>query len=297
MSLSEAGAHLWTIDRPTQDIVKEFEALAAWRTKLWFKDPTGTTREAQDPFMIAQPLLIHHRYRDPSMIAFEYNHTDDSYNASSITLNGLRFLALEAPSERTLDAFFHLLYNFQVTHLVRLTPATVDGVEKSYPYWKENEATEEGKTTSLLHIPLETGGKKRTHYTIPYTTIETWKGNHAISPQKLLSLILRVRQGHTPSSLVAVHCHSSVGRTGTFIAGFALLREIDKQVAAGKKLENLDISIEEVVKKLNLQRPMMVQVAQQYLMLYRLVDLYVKNLKSKKEGKKGNPVAKPLTEA
>lgn len=280
LSLPEESVHLWTFNRPTKDILKEFDALIKWRRKLWFKDPSSPTPESQDGFMIAQPLLFNHRYRNPSIIAFEYNHTDDSYNSSSINLNGLRFLAFESPSEDSVEALFHLLYNFQITHLVRLTAAAEDGIEKSYPYWKGHEDIDPVSERTYLHVPLKSWGSKQAVYTIPYTWTDRWKDNHAISPERLFALILKARKDYGPSSLIGVHCHSGSGRTGVFIAGFALLHEVDRQIAKGKKLDTLDISIEEVAKKLDLQRFTMIQVPQQYLLLYRLVDFYVKNLKS-----------------
>lgn len=270
----------WSMDRPEEDILKEFDKLDKWREGLWYKNPSAKVLESKEDFMISQELLINHLYRKPHLIAFAYNATDTSYNSSTVVLNGHTFLSMEAPSEGTLRSFFNLLHNFAVTHLVRLTPSMEDGNFKSYPYWRGNEETDSNTEQTYLNIPLESEEDIPHPYRLRYISTNSWKDHHTTAVEDLLNLILQARRGYTLNSLIAVHCHSGVSRTGTFIAGFLLLDEIDNQIAKGKKLEELDISIEKVVKQLSLQRFYMVGKPKQYLLLYRLVDHYVKRLLS-----------------
>lgn len=273
----------WSMNRKKEEILEEFDKLTQWRESLWYVDPTASTLESHKDFMISQELLINHHYRKPHLIAFEYNYTDASYNSSTIVLNGLKFLALEAPSKASIENFNNLMNNFQVTHLVRLTPATENGTEKCYPYWPGFVETGASTHESFLNILLESEENDPLPYKLRYVWTDAWEDHQSGSPEELLDLILQARIGHTPSSLMAVHCHSGVARTGTFIAGFILLNEIDQQITKGVKPTNLKISVEKVVAELSLQRLYMVGKPAQYLTLYRLVDLYVKGLQ---EGKK-----------
>jgi|GEM_PF-1731300 len=276
--LDKKDYKMWSFDRPKEEILEEFNQLDCWREEVWYKNRDADTLESQKDFIVSQELLINHHYRKPHLIAFQYNNADASYNCSLCSINGLKFLALEAPSKTSVKNFFNLLHNFQVTHLVRLTPATENGDEKCYPYWEGKAISSASTQDDILNIPLESEEENPKPYKLHYVWTDAWKDHQSGSAQELLDLILRTRSGYGPSSIIAVHCHSGVARTGTFIAGFLLLDEIDRQIAKGIKPQDLKISIEKVVKQLSLQRFYMVGKPMQYLTVYRLVDLYVQGL-------------------
>lgn len=269
----------WKADKPKADILKEYDQLNDWRFHAWFVDPNASTLTAKEDFMLAQDLLEKGYYRKPNTIAFQYNQTDGSYNSSTIVLNGFRFLALEAPSAKNLKNFYTLLQNFHVTQLVRLTPAKENGVEKSYPYWQNKVKTNPKTKQTFLKIPQEFNS---TSYLVRYYFTDNWLDDTAGNPQELLRLIQAARTNYDPSTdILACHCHAGVGRTGTFLAGFLLLNEIDRQIASGVKKTAINISIEKVVMQLSLQRSYMVGEADQYVTLYRLIDLYISTIKAK----------------
>lgn len=279
--LEQARYAPWTMDKPEDVLLKEFAALNQWRIRTWYDDPEQETLESNKDFQIAQSLLTGHHYFRDHLIAFDYNHTDDSYNSSTVIAHGLRFFALEAP--RTPDrtrAFFNLLHNQGVTHLVRLTPEKEQGRLKSFPYWKQTAGVNPKNKASYLNVPLESEDEPSTikPYRIRYFAVDHWLDNTGFNAEELLALLLQVRETHDPaSSLLACHCAGGVGRTGTFIAGFILLHDIDKQLAAGKKPKDISVSIEKLVMELSLQRFYMVGKPSQYVTLHRLVDLYVKS--------------------
>jgi hypothetical protein len=269
--------HPWTANRPVKEIEEEFSNIKQWRNHTWYSDTTGQIITSRSDFMVAQDLLARGYYRRPHLVAFDYNHTDGSYNSSTVVMNGNRFFALEAPTAKTLDNFFKLIQNYQVNQIVRLTPANEKGVAKSHPYWvgkvKINPKTKE----QYLNLPIN--GSRKT-LPVKYYSVENWFDHQGVDPKILLSLIDKVKKDYDPNTgIIACHCSGGVGRTGTFIAGFLLVQEIDRQIASGRSLDSLDLSIEKVVMQLALQRVHMVAKPSQYSTLYKLVDLYVNTLK------------------
>ena len=274
----------WVANRPKAEIMEEFKKVLSWRFNCWYVSPGEDTLESREEFAITQALLLAGNYRRPHLLAFQYNNTDPSYNSSTIVLNGFRFLALEAPTEKTVTAFFNLLHNYHVKGLVRLTPSYEQHMEKSYPYWEgrnvsvpsaEGFSDKQNTAKNYLQIPLETEESKPVPYRIQYYSTDTWIDNHGFNAKDLLELILQVKNQQEASSLIAVHCNAGVGRTGTFIAGYLLLQEIDRQIANGVAVKDINVSIEKVVKQLSLQRFYMVAQPEQYVTLYRLLDLYL----------------------
>lgn len=269
----------WRANKPESEITQEFNELNDWRFHAWYVDPQAKTLTARSDFMIAQDLLEKGYFRQPNTIAFEYNRTDGSYNSSTIVINGYRFLALEAPTDKTLKNFYTLLQNYHVTHLVRLTVANENNVEKSYAYWKERSRIKLNSKTQeqMLNIPQTNNPAP---YQIRYYATDKWRDNTVFSPKDLLNLIQQARKNYNPSeNILACHCSNGVGRTGTFLAGFLLLAEVDKQIASKVAKNKVNISIEKIVMQLSLQRPYMISKPAQYIILYRLVDLYLQNLK------------------
>lgn len=283
------GKHFqnWTANKNAKEIFEEFNRIREWRNHSWYTEGPGELIVSHMDFMVAQDLLDKGYYRQPNAIAFQYNRTDGSYNSSSLILNGQRFLALEGPSEQNVNQFFKLLQNFQVTQLVRLAPFASGEEPEIYPYWQDRIKKDpkaqgtQGIQGQIIEIPL--AGIDKT-YSIPYVYTDAWENNAKTDTTVLLNLIQSVRKANTSeNSLIACHCNSGVGRTGTFIAGFALIQEIDRQIAAGTAIDNLDISIEKIVMQLSLQKLHMVAKPDQYLMLYRLVDQHIQALKKQKK--------------
>lgn len=255
------------------NIAEEFKHIQTLREQTCFVDPKAAHLISKAEYMIAQELLEKGLFRAPRTIAFQYNCTDPTYNSSIIVLNGFRFLALEAPSAELTRNFFTLLQNYQVSQLVRLTAAQEKGKATAYPYWV-GKTTRDQKTGAVsLNIPQF---NNKTPYSLRYYTIENWHDQQGIAPKTLLNLILSIRKNHEPTTgLLATHCAGGVGRTGTFLAAFVLLDEIDKQIAKGIHPKNVNLSIEKIVLQLSLQRNNMVSKSAQYETLYRLVDLYL----------------------
>lgn len=259
----------WQKEASPSTLENEFWKLYDKRIGTWYDLDSGRelARSSRPDFLPNWKLFLGEKMRCPNCVAFEYNSLSDFYNASLITINGLRFVAMEAPKPHTVNCFFnHILY-IGAPAIVRLTAAEENGVQKSAPYW-------EGLTTGdFLEI---TEHVKRPKKQLGYVVTEEWEDNTGISAERLLDLILKTRALYDPSKgPLAVHCSAGVGRTGTFIATYAALHEIDRQIANGTPPEKVQISVEEIVLKLSLQRYHMVTKAPQYLTIHETINLYV----------------------
>jgi protein tyrosine phosphatase len=108
-----------------------------------------------------------------------------------------------------------------------------------------------------------------------YFFTDRWEDHEEGDPERLIALVKAVMGNERESQMVAVHCRAGVGRTGTFLAAYALIFDIDEQVSRGVCIDEIEVSVDKVIWQLSLQRPFMVAQFSQYRTLYELVDRYV----------------------
>lgn len=257
-----------------QNILQEFKELHQQRERLYYEEPLAKSLKSNPGYERSQILLEQGLYKAPHLIAFEYNVSHQSYNSSNITLNSYKFLALEGPQQVAhVNNFLTVLIDYNVQKLVRLTADFENGIFKSQNYWQNNIITD---TQDHQYITIKVKAEKRDlSYKLPYYTIDNWEDNKGIDPDVLLNMLYAVRENFSTDDLIAVHCCAGVGRTGTFIAGFTLLEDIDKQLQNGVDKDNLNLSIQELVYKLSIQRAYLVGQPEQYLTLHKMVNLYL----------------------
>jgi protein-tyrosine phosphatase len=253
-----------------QDILKEFQELHHFRLNLWYRNPGQSPHICQEDYQAAQDLLEKGYYRMVNNIAFAYNRTDTTYNASTVLIEGYHFIAMQEPNENILNLFFKFLINHQIDILVRVKADQEFSKEHSVRYWK-GRLEKNAKGTSL-NVMLAEERQLEPIY-IPYFYTDEWIDNDGLDIKELYRLVQEVREAYQSSNKerpIACHCASGVGRTGAFIAAFVLAEMIDQ--SKGKVP-----SIEEVVLKLSIQRPNLMGTAEQYLLLYRFVEYYLSN--------------------
>lgn len=266
----------WKYNRSEHTIREEYEALNNWRRNVWYKDPESKNPIENKRFIISPALLATKQFRYPELIAFQYNQSDSTYNASTIFLNNFKFFATEGPSSDSVQYFLNFLYKHKVTHLVRLSASHENNIEKCYPYWIGKIEIDKKANQTRLKIALPSTSKSSQLLNVSYHATDNWFDGEGYDPKELLKLILEVKKTTNSTSLIACHCHGGAGRTGTFIAGFILIDEIDRQLAKKIPRHQLNLSVEKIVKQLSLQRFYLVSKPEQYITLYRLVDYYVK---------------------
>src|SRR5262249_10572397 len=156
-----------------------------------------------------------------------------------IFLGDKSYIACEGPRSKDVAAFFQLLTNQGITHLVRVTGIYEGWTNKCHPYWEGNLTESNGN--AYLNIPKDGG-----EYSVQAFHMDHWRDRMGIDPDELFAMVCQVRKGlNEADGLLAVHCSGGVGRTGTFLAAIAIVDAIEK---------GLPFSIEEIVYRLSLQR-------------------------------------------
>jgi len=256
-------------------ISSEFHKIKKIRRKLWYHDPDKPHPTMNKDYLVAETLIKKGDYSGSSPhLAFAYNCVDPIYNASHILINEHHFIAMQGPSDDTIDRFFRLLLSQDVDILLRLKPEKEYLEQKKELYWKDYII--EGFDYFFIQPQFHYQHTRLKGFPIPYFFTDSWADNEAIDVSQLYNLVETVRKTYkriNKNGPIACHCSVGVGRTGTFIAAYALAHMLDH-------LKPHEISIEELVLKLSIQRPLMVSVSQQYLLLYEFVDYYLQQKKS-----------------
>ena len=266
---------IWSPNWTEDELKSRFDQMIAERCQVYFVSLTDTESKTYQKGQYRPSYAIPETFktwgsRFSSPGSFNYNLASTDYNASIITLNGQLFLAMEAPTSQNFETFFSILSQYRVTDLVRLTAAVEDNKESCFPYWEGH-----------LNINPNTGKNtiEWAENEINYYFTDRWENHKGIEPQRLIALIKDV-QSESTDKIIAVHCKAGVGRTGTFLAAYSLIHEIDSQLASGIDIDHIQVSVDKVIWELSLQRPFAVAYFSQYLTLYQLIGSYVESIKA-----------------
>ena len=188
------------------------------------------------------------RSRYPYPMAFAYNLANPNFNASIIKTLGCTFLAVEAPSDLNKEGFYELIGENKLGCLVKLNSPDEYPQETYFPYWH-------GWSSCNLFL-------------------YNWPHRRGADPATLLQLVKSV-QVSKPQGIIGVSCRAGAGRSGTFIAAYMIVNEIDRQLKRGVQRENVQVDIDRIIWEISVQRPFAITHNEQYITLYRLVDLYL----------------------
>ncbi|CAB3409402.1 unnamed protein product [Caenorhabditis bovis] len=238
---------------------------------------------------------IRNRYRD--ILPYDHNRVEikkddenpEGYmNASFIQLPGgkARFIAAQAPLSSTLDEWWKMIDEHNVSMIVILCKLIENNKVKCERYWpteinepelfgdyeitleEEKSFDDDEYVLRTLKMENQTTMATRIVYQLHY---KEWPDHGCPSGEKqLLNMIdemAKLHENYEPTTPILVHCSAGVGRTGTIIA----VNHIREQINAGTCTT---INVFDLVLSLRRQRASMVQTQDQYQFVHRCIAEY-----------------------
>uniref|UniRef100_A0A803TQ23 Tyrosine-protein phosphatase non-receptor type 13 n=1 Tax=Anolis carolinensis TaxID=28377 RepID=A0A803TQ23_ANOCA len=198
------------------------------------------------------------------------------------------YIACQGPLPTTVADFWQMTWEQNCTIIAMMTQEVEGEKVKCQRYWPEAL----GKTTmisdrlrlSLVKLQEQKGfvirdmelediqtGELR-H--ISHLNFTAWPDHDTPSqPDDLLTFISYMRHIHKSGPIIT-HCSAGIGRSGTLIC-------ID--VVLGLISQDLEFDISDVVRTMRLQRPGMVQTADQYIFCYQVILYILKRLQAEEQ--------------
>ncbi|CAG9327334.1 unnamed protein product [Blepharisma stoltei] len=232
-------------------------------------------------------------YRDTIVPLSYYLYINASFIDGSIANSEQMFIATQGPLRCTMDAFWSMIWEYNVSLIIMMCSVQEGGVSKCEEYFptkcsihliefeitlikKVNRYSSLIERTLLVtHIPSDEC-KIITHLQstswpdqgVPKVFDEFSSINY------MISMIKKKRQGN---SKIAVHCSAGIGRTGVLIGLNNLVAQLDERLC--EELYDLDtdptLSIFGTVRKLREQRWGMVATAKQYKFMYKFMEYWI----------------------
>ena len=235
-------------------------------------------------------LLEHNRSKNKYKTLFPYDRsrvilapinddiTTTYINASYIP--GLysthKFIAAQGPKEGTIEDFWRMIVENEVTNIVMLTNIIEGNRKKCEMYFPLDgrhpeqfgeciiqQVNAETHLGFIVRIFKVTSGNKSMQ--VKHFHFTAWPDHDVPSVfDELLNYVHKIHNDlmYTESQIL-VHCSAGVGRTGTFITLFNILSAIEK---------SMPVSIYRIVHEMREHRPQMVQTFRQYKFIYLSVS-------------------------
>ncbi|PJD94252.1 MAG: hypothetical protein CK425_11815 [Parachlamydia sp.] len=244
------------------------------------------------------PFKDKNRY--PQVLPWECNcygnENGEGYiNASRVKLGDMEFISAQGPKSLqikpknpgTIGDFFNLARKSKVKVIVCLVShleyyASLNAnIEKCAPYWKgpfpikldegyevvlegekcisENE--EDQIVWERTFVIKKDGEEPQKVMQLHY---ENFPDFGVPDPELFETLIQNVMTYDDASSPILTHCSAGLGRTGTFIAAYSLIKEIEAKLKAGIDKETIRLNLVERVIDMRTQRGGLVQNQDQY---------------------------------
>ena len=230
---------------------------------------------------------------------------DDYINASYIngpfisTTDKNMFIATQGPLKNTVYNFWEMICNKKINLIIMLTKSTEDGKNKSEIYWPENSndliinkndnqiiiSLIESSVIiqdSLIKRILKFNDNKNNNLIITQYQFISWPDHHVPiedeNTYKIIEILINnINNNYIENNFnipILIHCSAGVGRTGTFIALYNIIRCLKKLKEIGEKPF---LNVFNVVRKLREERYSMVTDKQQYKFIYKYCIDFVRD--------------------
>ena len=230
-----------------EEIKKRFKSIEQVRWNVYFTNPEDYGKKGAIGFFKSAYKTPNdwekYRSRYPFPMSFEYNLAVPYYSANILVIDEVKFIAIEAPSEKNKEKFLEIIKSYDIGQIVRLNKPDEYPDESYYFYW------EDPLLLDIQNVVLE------------------WPHRDGINPQALLKTVETVfnQQKMLSSKFIGVSCRAGAGRSGTFIVAYALYNKIRKEMPPAKKKEDIKLNIDELFLEASIQRPFAISHQSQYI--------------------------------
>ena len=225
--------------------------------------------------------------RYPDIKAYDHNKItidkDRYINASPINIiSDKYFIGTQGPKDETIEDFWRMIDEHKCNIIIMLCNISEGGLPKCAKYWDNNIKmenytimlkNEENKDQYIIRDIL-LRNKNNQERIIKQIQFTGWP-DHGVPDGRdgkvfdIFSEIIEKTDQYKGDGPIVVHCSAGVGRTGTYIAMYALQKEIKKQI--NDKVEIIKFSIFNLVRKMKEMRRFLVPVPEQYVFIYEFV--------------------------
>ncbi|CAF3397503.1 unnamed protein product [Rotaria sp. Silwood2] len=227
--------------------------------------------------------------------------------------NEKQYIACQGPLEKTCEDFWEMIIQYGIKKIVMLTKLEERSLHNSsqilskcYRYFPENR-TETLRfnriSVKMINIEYQADIDLEIRFILFKDTNEChiyhyyfigWSDFSVVEPQKLIELIKYINNhGRNQFDLIGkakealliptvVHCSAGVGRTGTYIAVDMIMRLIDR---LKNDLSTMKLDVMGIVYQLRQDRGKMVQTRDQYMLVNRCVEEYLRRTNRINEGR------------
>ena len=221
-------------------------------------------------------------------------------NASWIHLPFERsFISAQAPLKNTIDDFWTMCFDYNITAIIMLCKLEEDGKEKCVEYWepekkdilesvndsiesifKINYTTEDINEDITIRICRVINKKTNEEREIQQIHYGGWPDHEIPKDIQMvygnILFMFNIVDKFIGNSPICVHCSAGVGRTGTFIALYNLYRDILIQIRNENK-KSITFSLMNLVRKLKEMRLHLVENFKQYELIYEFISKLLKD--------------------
>ena len=264
-------------------------------------DPTILAKSTQDARK-PENKKIASRYNPP----FDYNRTGRNLkffiNASDVHTDHQNFILSGLPRTHTEAQNYLEAIIKQGAKVFVSLHETGENSARCHDFWKDSRTGQfkfsdgsrivSSKTKVLLQGKpgvknisqiVETKLSLSNGKTITHLHYDGWYDKTPMPDEQIFQALLDRIKELSPNKKVpiAINCKAGVGRTGVTAICYLLRRQIDEQLASGKKLNDIKINIPETLYALRKQRSGLIQSSEQFAQVYSIMDGYYERLKSK----------------
>ena len=212
------------------------------------------------------------------------------------------FIASQGPKDNTIDDFWTMCFEYNVTRILMLCTEFEGDKKKCSNYWDEkmksdlfenigntNSKKDNNLEEKIIRVSNKKTGEERE---FPHLQFKDWPDHSTPNIKNYVKLFQYLfdfvdenkisdknkkedYKTKNPSSFpVLVHCSAGIGRTGVFLALYGICYEINKQINSSSQM--IIFSVFNFVRKLKEMRLFSVENINQYYFIYIFLEEYLK---------------------